>query len=198
VRNRVVAFVVALFLALAIAVVLGAQPVIPAGTRVRVWAPDTILGNPAASATGWRIGIVAASSPEHLSLRPDGERAAANLPWVALVRVESSLGATSRWRAGALIGGVITGAGFVSLACAMSSGSCAVSGDNAGGFVLYFLTGAIPGALVGAGIGSRFRDDERWDPLWTAPRATAPRATAPGTTAPRTTAPAAAEPARVP
>ena len=154
---------------------LAAQPSLPRGTRVRVHAADTLLGPAVAGAPGdWRVGTVVASTPATLVFAPappasSGPSVAPIALSLADVRsIDVSLGRPDRRWTGAAIGGALSGAAFVALACAFSDGSCSV-GDNVGGFVLYYATGAVPGAIVGGVVGGRHHGPERWRQVWSAP-----------------------------
>ena len=173
-RRSFVAAGVALVTAwLALGSPLPAQPPLATGTRLRVLVKDTLVRDGAArtdgaAGGGWRIGAVVSAVPPTLTLEtsPPGRRDA--IPLAAVTRIDVSRGRPTRRGRGAVVGGLLSGGAFVGLACAFSDGSCRV-GDDVGGFLLYFATGAIPGVIVGRSVGSRMRGPERWETLWTAP-----------------------------
>lgn len=155
----------ALSLALSVARSLAAQLPFDQGTRVRVFAADSLLGNPAGSRRGWRAGTVALVSSGMLVLDtpPPAGRVIVSLG--DIWRIDVSRGRpTHRWL-GATIGGAITGSAFVALACAFSDGSCRI-GNQLPGFLAYLAVGATPGAIAGGMIGGRWYGAERWTPVW--------------------------------
>lgn len=144
---------------------LSAQPALDRGSRVRVYSAD-----PAAAALRQAlIGRVVRSMPDSLSLVTDPPAREVSLPSQSLSRIDVSVGRATHALAGGVIGGLVTGGGFVALACAFSSGSCRV-GNQVGGFIGYYAVGAIPGVVVGAMVGSRMQGPERWRTIWTRPR----------------------------
>ena len=149
-------------LALAVAFPLAAQPSLRPGARIRVrTTADTLAATPAE----WRVGTVVSSTARALILRPAPLADSVVVPMTEIRRIDLSLGQPSHRRTGAVIGGLLSGAAFVGLACAFSDGSCRV-GDNVGGFLGYYAVGAVPGALVGGALGARHRGRERWEQVY--------------------------------
>ena len=156
----------ALFIGLAFP--LAAQPTLPVGTRVRVLTRDTLQGPSRNASRVWQVGSVASSTPFTVALDLAPSEAPRTRSLADVTRIEVSRGWSTRRRSGMVVGGLVSGAAFVSLACAFSNGSCRV-GDQVGGFLLYYATGAIPGVLVGGAIGSHLRGGERWEQVWRSP-----------------------------
>lgn len=151
-----------LLLPLFISLPLRAQPTLDPGTRVRIYSADSIAASALRQA---RIGRVSRSTPSALSLIPDQSALEVSVPSQSLVRIDVSAGRGTHAVAGGVIGGLITGGGFVALACAFANGSCRIS-NQVGGFLAYYAVGAIPGAVVGAVLGSRMQGPERWRTIW--------------------------------
>ncbi|MHB1223949.1 MAG: hypothetical protein ACYC2G_07890 [Gemmatimonadaceae bacterium] len=145
---------------------VGAQPVLPAGTRVRVFT-DPLAVFPGMPERGQLTGTVVFSDPSELRLDTEPPPRRIELPVAGLRRIDVSRGRPNRRLSGGMIGGLVSGAVFVGAVCAFSDGSCDV-GENVGGFLAYYAVGAVPGVLIGARIGARRRGPERWETVWTA------------------------------
>jgi hypothetical protein len=140
-----------------------AQALIAVGTEVRV---TTTAGDCAAPTPC--IGRWATSTPDSTVLDEVRARGRVALARATVTRLEVGERSRQRWT-GALIGGALTAAAFVSLACSLSNGSCDVNSGNVGGFVGYVAVGALPGALIGGAIGQRIRGDVVWRQVLPAP-----------------------------
>ena len=151
--------------ALLLASALSAQPDIAPGTRVRV----TVRANVLPGGAGQRIGTVTSTSGDAFLVRVERSTDTLRLSYADLTRVEVSLGRKTRKLRGAIIGGLLTGSAFVSMACAFSNGSCDISKD-VGGFLAYYAVGAIPGVIIGTAIGSRLHGPEQWRSVWAGPQ----------------------------
>lgn len=138
----------ALLLLLGFARAAEGQPLLADGTRIRVTLRST--STPV-------IGRVHRGDPPWLGVDSS-----------AMQRVDVSRGYRSRKWMGAGVGGAISSAAFISLACALSNGSCDPRQD-VGGFLAYVVVGAVPGALLGGAIGAHVRGDEQWRVVWTRP-----------------------------
>ncbi|MBL0170318.1 MAG: hypothetical protein IPP90_06220 [Gemmatimonadaceae bacterium] len=147
---------------------LTAQPILSIGTRVRVWMPDSVLPIGMRDGGGIRVGTVSAMDASVLQLRSDAT-APLRLPLATLTRLEVSAGRSSHRTAGAVVGGLLSGAAFVGLACGFTDGSCAVNSGNVGGFLAYYAIGAIPGVFIGRAIGGHLTGEERWREVWRKP-----------------------------
>ena len=147
---------------LLISLPLRAQPTLNPGVRVRVYSSDSALSSALREA---RTGRVSRSTPGSLLLVVDDSGLEVSLPSHSLLRIDLSAGRGTHAVAGGVIGGLISGGGFVALACAFSNGSCRID-NHIGGFLAYYATGAIPGALVGVAVGSRMHTPERWRTIW--------------------------------
>ena len=142
-----------------------AQPLLTRGTRVRVSIAD---GSPEAARTARPTpltGVVSSMDATALMLVL-GEGPERRVPLGALLRIDVSAGRSTRRTAGAIIGGLVSGAVFVGAACGFSDGSCGVNSSNVGGFLAYYAVGAIPGVFIGRSIGGRMQGEERWRELW--------------------------------
>jgi len=107
------------------------------------------------------VGVIASQDQQTLTVRRDDGSTVA-IPWVAVARVEHSVGRRSRWRGaglGFLIGGGVgASVGFVDGIGCDSTKSFCVGGPAAaaiGGLVLGGAGGAVVGALI--------RPGERWE-----------------------------------
>lgn len=162
-RTHVAGFAVAAGL---LAASVRAQPVLPTGSRARLWLRDTTTLPLSHDRVVSRSGVVAVVDGQVILIRlDDGETH--RVPLSAVVRADSSTGRSSRRLAGAVFGGVLTGAAFVGSSCWFSDGSCAVNGSNVSGFLVYYAVGAIPGVFIGRAIGGRIQGPERWQTVWT-------------------------------
>lgn len=150
-----------------LAAVLPAQPVVATGTRVRLWLPDSVVPAQVADVAGLRIGSVAAMDSATLVLRAG--TATHRVPLASLARLDVSEGRPSHRTAGAVIGGLVSGALFVGAACGFSDGSCDVNSGNVGGFLAYYAIGALPGVFIGRAVGGRMHGEERWREVWRRP-----------------------------
>ena len=154
-----------LMLALAVLLIslpLRAQPTLNPGVRVRVYSSDSAVSSVLREAL---TGRVSRSTPSTLLLVADPSGTEVSLPSHSLLRIDVSAGRGTHAVAGGVIGGLISGAGFVGLACAFSNGSCRID-NHVGGFLAYYAVGAIPGAVVGVAMGSRMHTPERWRTIW--------------------------------
>lgn len=146
---------------------VAAQPTLDPGSRVRIYWADTGAVSALPQAL---IGRVSHRTPSALSVVPDRSALEVSVPLPSLLRIDVSAGRGTHAVAGGIIGGLISGGGFVALACAFANGSCRV-GNQLGGFLAYYAAGAIPGAIVGVAVGSRIPGPERWRPSWVRPEA---------------------------
>jgi hypothetical protein len=125
-----------------------------AGVRIRV---ARAHGNPANY-------VFLGSDAQGLSVRPPGSRegaAAVTVPWTDVRKMEKSLGRHRAHRAGkgALIGGLVLGGAFVTLALAAAGAECS---DDCGLWASTIAPATLFGAAVGAGIGA-VASPERWE-----------------------------------
>lgn len=148
--------------ALLISLPLRAQPTLNPGVRVRVYSSDSAVSSALREAL---TGRVSRSTPSSLLLVTDYSGLEVSVPSQSLLRIDLSAGHGTHALAGGVIGGLISGGGFVALACAFSNGSCRIS-NHVGGFLAYYAVGAIPGAVVGVAVGSRKHTAERWRTIW--------------------------------
>ncbi len=151
--------------AVLLASTVGAQPVMEAGTRVRVWLPDTAPTAASRNLPWSRVGHVESMDARTIVLRIDGGTTD-RLSLTNLVQLDSSAGQSTHRMSGAIVGGLLSGAAFVGMVCGFSDGSCAVNGGNVGGFLGYYAIGAIPGVFIGRAVGGRMRGDDRWIVVW--------------------------------
>ena len=149
-------------LALLFAAGLAAQPAMSPGARVRVTGRASVFAGDASP----HIGTVTSSGGDALTFLPEFSADTLRLRYADLARMDVSRGRKDRKVRGAVLGGLITGAGFVSLACAFSNGSCDI-GQDVGGFLAYFAVGAVPGVILGVIVGSGMRGPEQWRTVWT-------------------------------
>ena len=153
----------AVLLLLILTTPVGAQLAISPGTRIRVRAADSATSQPGDAARGWVIGTVVANPPPALVLAAGPVRVSYDMNEVRQVDVSRGR-PNRRWR-GAILGGLLSGAAFTGAVCAFSSGSCDIS-EDVGGFLAYYVIGAIPGAIIGGAIGARHVGKERWERVW--------------------------------
>lgn len=139
-----------------------AQPTLNPGVRVRVYRSDSAVSSALREAL---TGRVSRSTPNTLLLVADPSGLEVSISPRSLLRIDLSAGRGTHAVAGGVIGGLISGGGFVALACAFSNGSCRI-GNRLGGFLAYYAVGAIPGAVVGVAVGSRMHTPERWRTIW--------------------------------
>ena len=149
----------ALLLSVARVPELPAQRVLEPGTRVRVAVGGGVPG------AGLLIGTVTTMDATAIGVQMD-LGPARSLPLASVLRIDVSRGRGTHRGVGAALGGVLSGAAFVVLACKFSDGSCDVGGSNVGGFMAYYAIGAIPGVFAGASIGGRYPGNERWREHW--------------------------------
>jgi hypothetical protein len=126
-------------------------PLLEPGARVRVTAPDLGITKQAATFDVLEGGtlVVTADSTMYCPLR-------------SVTQLEVHAGRRSKWGTGAVVGGVVGGAGGALALGLFCQGYAAPGHDCSSDMKSGFLGGALGGALLGMGIGAAITTD-RWE-----------------------------------